>query len=72
MENLVMFSRFGVRVTYALKDIRAIVFDYAMNLMSDEELADNCTKKATVMIVLHFKNGETALYQATNWTLMYE
>ena len=72
MKNLVMLNRFGVRVTFALEEIKPIMFDYAMNLMSDEELAENCTKKATVMIVLHFVNGETSTYQATNWTLMYE
>ena len=72
MKNLVMLNRFGVRVTFALEEIKAIMFDYAMNLMSDEELAENCTMKATVMIVLHFANGETSTYQATNWTLMYE
>ena len=72
MKNLVMLNRFGVRATFALEELKAIMFDYAMNLMSDEELAENCTKKAAVMIVLHFANGETSTYQATNWTLMYE
>lgn len=72
MTQLYLTSKDGVDAIYELDEIKDVRFVVAKDMSDTSYLAGNGVDPDTVLMIIELKDGNTATYYASNWTMHFE
>ena len=62
----------GDETFYELADINKIVSDYAQNIFSEADIADNDLKPLEMVTVIYLKNGTACTYRTAKLEMSFD
>ena len=72
MQNLILTSDGKDKVWYNLNTIVNIAFGLAVNLLNESDIHGNGLKPLETVMVIYFKDNNSATYSVSGWTMSFD